>query len=199
MESVFQIAIVVMSVVIHEVSHGFMARYLGDNTAEYAGRLTLNPIKHADLFGSIIVPGLLALSKSDFLIGWAKPVPVNTYNLKNQKWGEALVAFAGPLSNIVVAVFFGLVLRFGLIPENAINIVVLIVVINLGLAFFNLVPIPPLDGSKILFSFLPFRFLWIREHLERYGLFLALFFAFFLWQYFYPLIMWAFKLIIGSA
>jgi Zn-dependent protease len=197
METVFNIIVVVMSVVVHEVAHGLMARKLGDKTAEYAGRLTLNPIKHLDPIGSVILPALLVLSGSKFLIGWAKPVPYNPYNLKNQRWGEALVAFVGPLSNFILALFFGLFIRFGLLPVSSISIVIMIILTNLSLFLFNLTPIPPLDGSKILFAVLPQRYYWIREYLEKYGLLIALFFAFFLWQYLTPLIYKMFFLIIG--
>lgn len=196
-DTIFQIAILIMSVVVHEASHGFMARRLGDRTAEYAGRLTLNPIRHIDLWGSVIVPLILAISKAGFIIGWAKPVPVNPYNLRNQRWGEAMVAVAGPASNVFLAVVFGLLLRFGFIPSSAVLAVGAIVAINLILAVFNLVPIPPLDGSKILFALLPPRFFHIRETLERYGLIFAVIFILFLWQFVSPLVGWLFQLIIG--
>ena len=96
---------------IHEISHGLMALSFGDKTAEYAGRLTLNPLKHIDWFGSIILPFLLYISGTGFMIGWAKPVPYNVYNLRNRKIAEPLVAFAGPLSNIIVALIFGILIR----------------------------------------------------------------------------------------
>ncbi len=197
MDTVFQIIILIMSVVVHEVSHGFMARRLGDRTAEYAGRLTLNPIRHIDLWGSVIVPLILVISKAGFIIGWAKPVPVNPYNLRNQRWGEALVAAAGPASNIVLALVFGLFIRFGLVPFSVLPAVGLIVYINLILAVFNLVPIPPLDGSKILFALLPPRFFHFREILERYGLFFAIIFILFLWQFVSPAVEWLFRIIVG--
>lgn len=186
-----------MSVVVHEVSHGLMARHLGDRTAEYAGRLTMNPMKHLDMLGSVILPAILVLSGSQFLIGWAKPVPFNPYNLRNQKWGEALVAFAGPLSNLILAIFFGLLIRFGLLPVSSISIVLMIIFTNLSLFLFNLTPIPPLDGSKILFAILPQKYYALRENLEKYGLILALFFAFFVWQYLTPIIFDLFSLITG--
>src|SRR3989338_121736 len=110
---IFQVAILVMSVVIHEVSHGFMAYALGDSTAKYAGRLTLNPIPHIDPFGSIILPFILSLLPGGMVFGWAKPVPYNPYNLRDQKWGPGLVAAVGPVSNLFVALVFGLVIRFG--------------------------------------------------------------------------------------
>ena len=148
-----------MSVVIHEVSHGYAALALGDPTAKYQGRLTLNPISHLDPIGSFFVP-LIGYFAGRFIVGWAKPVPFNPYNLRNQRWGEALVAVAGPISNIALAILFGLTIRF--LPEyinisqSFLNLASSVVLINIILAIFNLIPIPPLDGSKILFAFLPY-------------------------------------------
>lgn len=195
---IFPIVIFLFSVIIHEVSHGYAAYMQGDNTAKYAGRLTLNPIPHVDLFGSILLPLLLILGHSPMVIGWAKPVPFNPYNLKNQKWGEAIVALAGPLSNICIALVFGLLIRFGLFP-SLIEPFGYIVFINLILAVFNLVPIPPLDGSKILFSILPYRLNSIREFLEKNGFFLLLIFVFFLWDYVYPIAIILFHIITGLS
>ncbi len=153
---IFQIIILIFSVVIHEVSHGAMAYYLGDKTAKRAGRLTLNPFPHLDLMGSVILPAFLVISSSPILFGWAKPVPYNPYNLKKGgRWAEALVAFAGPASNFALALMFALAIRFGLIPVEAYNIAFVAVYINILLGIFNLIPIPPLDGSKILPSLLP--------------------------------------------
>lgn len=193
---IFTIIIFLFSVIIHEVSHGYVAYLQGDNTARFAGRLTLNPIPHIDLFGSIILPALLIFSGSSMVIGWAKPVPFNPYNLRNQKWGEAMVAFAGPLSNIVIAVFFGLLIRFGVAP-TLMSPFVYIVFINLLLATFNLIPIPPLDGSKILFSLFPNNLHEARAFLERNGLFVLIFFVFFLWQFVYPIVTAEFTLLTG--
>jgi Zn-dependent protease len=198
-DTVFQIVILVMSVVVHEVSHGYAAKALGDRTAEYQGRLTLNPVPHIDIWGSIVIPLLLLMSNSGFIIGWAKPVPYNPYNLKNQKWGEAIVAVAGPVSNLLLALIFGLFIRFGLIPISAMPIVISIVVVNLVLGIFNLMPIPPLDGSKILFSILPAHLIQLREQLERYGLVLALIFILFIWKYISPVVIWIFSLIVGVS
>jgi len=198
---VFQIAILIVSVIVHEVSHGYAALMLGDHTAEYEGRLTLNPIKHIDLFGSIILPLLLIITKAGFVLGWAKPVPYNPYNLKNQKWGEAIVAGAGPLTNIVIAIFFGLLIRFllplGFLSQSMIGALSLIVLINLLLAFFNLIPIPPLDGSKILFSILPYHLAHIRAKLEQYGFFILIFFIIFLGQLLFTPAIMIFSLITG--
>jgi Zn-dependent protease len=198
---IFSIAILIFSIVIHEVSHGYAAYLQGDNTARFQGRLTLNPIKHLDLFGSIILP-ITSYLFGGFIIGWAKPVPFNPYNLRNQKWGEAIVAFAGPLSNICIALFFGLLVRFGIaiqFGENFVYIASMIVFVNLILATFNLVPIPPLDGSKILFSFLPYTMQNVREFLERNGTIILIFFIFFLWQFILPIVNVEFTLITGLS
>ncbi|TSC80788.1 MAG: hypothetical protein G01um101429_97 [Parcubacteria group bacterium Gr01-1014_29] len=190
---IFQIAILVMSVVIHEVSHGFMAYALGDPTAKYAGRLTLNPIPHIDPFGSIILPFVLSLLPGGIVFGYAKPVPYNPYNLRDQKWGPALVAGVGPLSNLFVAFVFGLIIRFGAttsfaIPAAFFEIASLIVLLNIVLAVFNLVPIPPLDGSRVLFTLLPYHMDHIRQFLEQYGYILLLVFIFFFFHILHPII-----------
>jgi len=198
-EFIFQIAILIFSVIIHEVAHGYSAYLLGDNTAKFQGRLSLNPIVHLDLFGSIILPTISYLL-GGFIIGWAKPVPFNPYNLRNQKWGEAIVAAAGPLSNISLVLIFGLLLRFGVLASLGSGFVfigTIIVFINLILAVFNLLPIPPLDGSKILFSFLPYSLIGIRNFLENNGIFVLLFFVFFLWRFIIPVVYFFFSLITG--
>ncbi|MCK5285883.1 MAG: site-2 protease family protein [Candidatus Pacebacteria bacterium] len=197
---ILTILILLMSVVIHEVSHGYAAFLMGDSTAKNAGRLTLNPLVHLDFMGSIIVP-LLAFTSTGFVFGWAKPVPYNPYNLKNQKWGDAIVAIAGPASNFIVAVVFGLIIRFsaymGITSYVFLDAAQLVVLINLVLMVFNLVPIPPLDGSKILFSLIPYRYIEVREILERYSFLLLIFFIFFLWKLIIPIIFILFSLLIG--
>lgn len=198
-EFIFQIAILIFSVIIHEVAHGYSAYLLGDNTAKFQGRLSLNPMVHLDLFGSIILPTISYLF-GGFIIGWAKPVPFNPYNLRNQRRGEAIVAAAGPLSNIALALFFGLLLRFGVLASLGSGFVfigTIIVFINLILTIFNLLPIPPLDGSKILFSFLPYNLVGIRNFLENNGIFVLLFFVFFLWRFVVPVVYFFFSLITG--
>jgi Zn-dependent protease len=195
---IFSTIIFIFSVIIHEVAHGYVAYLQGDNTAKNAGRLTLNPIPHIDPFGSILLPALLAFAGSPMIVGWAKPVPFNPYNLRNQKWGEAMVAAAGPLSNIIVAVIFGLLIRAGIGGSSLLEPFAYIVLINLVLATFNLVPVPPLDGSKILFSFLPYSMRGIQNFLETYGTFILIFFVFFLWSYLFPIISWEFRLITGA-
>lgn len=171
MEFIFIILILLFSVVIHEVAHGYMAEQLGDNTARLAGRLTLNPLKHLDPVGSFLVPGILALA-GGVIFGWAKPVPYNPNNLRNMRRDEALVAAAGPLSNIAIAVAFALLFRFGF----AVPLFLPIIGVNLALAVFNLLPIPPLDGSKVLFALLPRRqsFLQFQNALERQGFLILL-------------------------
>jgi len=200
MEFVFQIAILIFSVIIHEVSHGYAAYSMGDKTAYYQGRLTLNPIKHLDPIGSFLVP-LMTYLLGGFILGWARPVPFNPFNLSNRRWGEAIVAAAGPLSNIIIALIFGLIIRFtfgiSALPDSFFDIVSIVVVINLVLALFNLIPIPPLDGSKILFSIIPLRFQNFRYSLERYSIFFIIFFVFFLWRLFIPVIAYFFTLITG--
>ena len=195
---IFIILILIMSVVIHEVSHGYMAYYFGDVTAKMAGRLTLNPLKHLDMMGSVIVP-TLAYLMTGFIFGWAKPVPYNPYNLKNAKIGEPMVALAGPLSNFSLALIFGLLIRVGVIPVDLIQLAGMIVLINIVLGTFNLIPIPPLDGSKILFGILPYNLLYIREFLERNSLWLIFIFIFFVWKLFIPLIYLLFSLFTGMG
>jgi len=152
---IFIIAILIFSVVLHEVSHGYAANFLGDPTARLAGRLTLNPIKHLDMMGSIIIPAILILTGAGFIFGWAKPVPYNPYNLrKGGKYAEAIVAGAGPASNFIIAIIFGLLMRFGIASGIAtvpfIQIAGIIVFVNIMLGVFNLIPVYPLDGSKVL-------------------------------------------------
>lgn len=199
---IFQLAILLMSVVVHEFAHGWMAFYLGDPTAKHYGRLTLNPIKHLDFFGSLVVPFMVfVVSGGQAIFGWAKPVPFNPRNLRDQRYGEAKVAAAGPLANFLMALVFGLFIRFMpeqfLVSTNLIQIFGLIVFLNILLAVFNLIPIPPLDGSKILFAFLPRSLDNIRVFLEKYGTFLLLFFIFFAFQWILPLVFLIFKLIVG--
>src|SRR3989338_2731694 len=149
---IFQLAVLIFSVIIHEVSHGYVAEYLGDPTARNAGRLTLNPIPHMSLFGMVIFP-IISYLAWGIPVGAAKPVPYNPNNLKNPRKGGALIAVAGPTSNLVIAVVFGVLVRItfaaGAFSPFLGELFGIIVYINILLAVFNLVPIPPLDGSKV--------------------------------------------------
>ncbi len=206
----FYLFTLVYSVIIHEVSHGVVALWLGDQTAKFAGRLNLNPLKHIDPFGSVILPVLLFITTS-FAFGWAKPVPYNPYNLRNQKWGPVMVALAGPFTNFLLALiaaliattlpltlgakediadrFFGVIYgRDGLLdnfhffaeaiagsfPSILFGLLLLVIFWNVVLGCFNLLPIPPLDGSKFLYAVfsLKERTLFM---LEQYGLFILIF------------------------
>lgn len=176
---IFSLVILLFSIIIHELAHGYVALFLGDNTAKYAGRLTLNPIKHLDPIGSVALPLFLFLMQSPIFFGWAKPVPVNPYNFTDKKWGDVKVSIAGPLSNFAIAIFFGLILRFlpnGFLMGNPGLEIALtyITIINIWLGIFNLIPIPPLDGSWILFSIFPN---WARQaeaFLKQYGFFILI-------------------------
>lgn len=201
----FYIIVLLMSVVIHEVSHGYAALYFGDKTAEMQGRLTLNPIKHLDLYGSIILPLLLVISNAPFLIGWAKPVPYNpnNFNPEERRRASIWVASAGIISNLAIALIFSLFIRLTgflgiLVPESVISISSVIVLVNIVLAIFNLMPFPPLDGSKILFGLLGYKYRKIEIFMERYSIVFLLIFIFFLWRFITPVIYLLFNIFTGA-
>jgi Zn-dependent protease len=177
--TLLSIPVLLFSVIIHEVSHGWMAERRGDPTARYAGRLTLNPLPHIDLFGSILLPALLLLSQSPILFGYAKPVPINPYNLHNPKKDLMWIGLSGPLSNILIAFVCGLLFRILYRPgmmgilNPFIALFTLGVIINLVLALFNMIPIPPLDGSRVVLHFLPPDYEYAFRNLERYGMFIV--------------------------
>ena len=183
---VFTILVLIFSVILHEVAHGYAANWLGDRTAKLAGRLTLNPLPHIDPVGSVIIPALLVLTNAGFMFGWAKPVPYNPYNLKNQRWGEAFVAVAGVATNLLIAVLFALIARvsFGQGADMFGTLASLVCVVNLYLGLFNLIPIPPLDGFGVLRGIVPVK--WgmalrdIEEKVHRGGIlsFVAILFLF---------------------
>lgn len=198
----------IISIVLHEVGHAYAANWLGDPTARLEGRLSMNPLVHIDPLMSVLVPGLLILSGSPLLFGAAKPVPYNPYNFRNQKWGEAIVAAAGPAVNILLALIFAVVVQVGAgtsLSETFLYLAAQLVVMNLFLAFFNLVPIPPLDGSKILPRLLPFTLRMQYEGFRRFmeqNVFLAFavvifLFVFVLGDYLYEFVFSLAKILIG--
>ncbi len=150
------IVIIMFSIILHEVAHGYSAYMLGDPTAKNEGRLTLNPVPHVDMLGTIIIPAALVIMSTGFIFGWAKPVPYNPYNLRG-KFGETIVAAAGPLTNIGIAIMFALAFRLtvGMVPEAVSGLFVVAVFVNLFLAILNLLPVPPLDGAKVFSALLP--------------------------------------------
>ena len=148
---VFKVIILLFSLVLHELAHGYMALFCGDKTAKYSGRLSLNPLKHLDPIGALI-PIFMLLSGSNFIIGWAKPVPVNYFAFKNGRVGEFLVSIAGVLTNYFLMILGAILIRYGVIPFNDLS--VYFIIINMALGTFNLLPIPPLDGSRVVASFL---------------------------------------------
>ena len=179
--TIFILVVLFFSIVIHEVAHGSVALSLGDPTAKEAGRLTLNPLRHIDPIGKIFLPLILLILTfgQGPIFGWAKPVPINPFNFHDQKWGTLKVSVAGPGTNFLIAIIFGLIIRFFTLPESLLILFSIIVVYNLAWGIFNLVPLPPLDGSWILSALLPERLSNIRFFLQQYGLFILLFFIFF--------------------
>ncbi len=179
--TIFILVVILFSTVIHEIAHGSVANLLGDSTAKNYGRLTLNPLKHLDPFGSVMLPLLLLFVTGGRgpVFGWAKPVPINPFNFRDQKWGTLKVSFAGPAVNLLIAIVFGLIVRFFILPEPIYIAFSIIVFYNFLWAIFNLVPIPPLDGSWILFTFLPEKFVNVKLFLQQYGIYILIFFIFF--------------------
>lgn len=187
LNGIFTIVVVIMSVVIHEVSHGYAALYFGDRTAQLSGRLTLNPLKHLDPIGSVLVPFILIASHAPFPFGWARPVPYNPDNLTDRRKGTLAVASAGIAANLCVAFVFSIVIRVavysGIQNQAFLYIASIIVLVNIGLAFFNLIPVPPLDGSKILFSLFPQRLMYIERFLEQYAMITIVLVVLVLWNF----------------
>jgi Zn-dependent protease len=198
---IFALIVLIFSIIIHEVSHGYVADMLGDPTARLAGRLTLNPLKHIDPIGSIVVP--IITTFAGFTFGWAKPVPFNPFNLKHRRSGELIIALAGPSSNFFIAFIFGLLIRFGATSFSQIflQLCAYIVLINIALATFNLIPIPPLDGSKLIFAAFPSTPKWmrIRASIEHYSIWLVLIVVVSLWQFIMPIIPILFKVFTGVS
>ena len=190
METIFVLIILLFSIIIHEIAHGSIANLLGDPTAKLAGRLTLNPSKHLDIFGSIILPLLFLFfyalaGTTGPIVGWAKPVPINPHNFRDKKWGTLKVSIAGPAVNFLIAIIFGLLIRFfGLFSFNSLGVFIFlfsrIAIYNFLWGIFNLVPIPPLDGSHILFRFFPEKWNNVKFFLHQYSVFLLIFLIFIL-------------------
>lgn len=189
------IVALIMSIVLHEMAHGYAANWLGDPTARLQGRLSPNPLVHIDPLGSVILPALLFITNAGFLFGWAKPVPYNPYNLSDQRYGEAKVAAAGPAMNIALALIFATLIRLAeplALNTTFLSLASYIVFINILLAFFNLLPIPPLDGSKIISAVLPYRaamkYQEIIRTVERYGIFVLFVGLFIIIQFIWPVL-----------
>jgi Zn-dependent protease len=206
MMQVFTIAALIISIILHEVAHGYAAYALGDPTAKLSGRLTLNPLPHIDPIGSILIPALAVLSGTGVMFGWAKPVPYNPYNLKNQRWGEALVGIAGVATNIALAILFAVAARIAF-AENALEFASFAAVIsylNLFLGLFNLIPFPPLDGFTVIRGLLPYKYAVPLRGIEaRLGGFVGLIFFLILFSYvlagpFSMLVEWVFGFLIGA-
>ncbi len=199
--SIFYFLILMVSIIVHEVAHGLMAEHEGDSTARMLGRITLNPLKHIDWFGSVILPLVLIVSSAGFVLGWAKPVPYNPDNLKHGNKSIAKVAIAGIVVNLLVAVIFGLLIRAslatGIVSRAFIDIASIIVLVNIVLALFNAVPIAPLDGFRFLSAVLPARAQPTLRFIEQYSLPLLLVFIVFLWRVVAPLAYNGYTLLTG--
>ena len=172
---------VLFAITVHEVAHGWVANKLGDSTAKMLGRLTLNPFKHIDPIGTVVVPLAMVLLQTGFVFGWAKPVPVNMSKLNSPKKDMAIVAIAGPVSNLIMAIFWVFIFKLGNSVISDANIAKGImamgqagILINLILFVFNLLPIPPLDGSRVLSGFLPKSLSDVMDKIEPYGLFIVI-------------------------
>src|SRR3989338_9909361 len=180
MLDIFFFVILLLSAVFHEYMHGWAANEMGDSTAKDLGRLTLNPLAHIDPFMTLALPALLYIaSGGGFMFAAAKTVPFNPYNLRYPKYGPALVGIAGPLGNLALAALFASIVRIPGLPTTFVSVAGLVVWVNVLLAVFNLVPLPPLDGSHVLLSLLPPRWDGVHRFLEQYGF--VLFIVFLVW------------------
>lgn len=194
------ILIFLPAVTIHEFAHGWMADKLGDSTARDSGRLTLNPLAHIDPLGTVILPAMLILTGSRLIFGWAKPVPVNFANLRNPRRDMVWVGLAGPAANILLAIGVALIIRSGLVSPGLLNLLLMIILINLILAVFNLIPIPPLDGSRVLAGFLSPEQFYAYSKIEPYGFFIIIAFLWMglLGRVLQPIVYFLLKVLIGA-
>lgn len=201
--SIFYFLVLIISIIVHEVAHGLAAEREGDQTARMLGRITLNPLKHIEWFGSVVLPLVLILSNAGFVIGWAKPVPYNPENLKRGKKSVAIVSIAGIVVNLTIALIFGLLIRgaaaVGVEGEGLFEIASIIVLVNIVLALFNAIPLAPLDGFRFLGAILPWRFERYIRVVEQYSLPLLIVFVFFGWKFVAPLALILFTFFTGIS
>jgi Zn-dependent protease len=201
--AIFYFLILIFSIIVHEVAHGLAAEREGDPTARVLGRITLNPLKHIDWFGSIILPAVLILSSAGIVVGWAKPVPYNPENLKRGNKSVAIVSIAGILVNLGIALIFGILLRIliatGSITPAIAEISSIIVIVNVVLALFNAVPLAPLDGFRFLSAILPNRAQPTLRLIEQYSLPILIVFIFFGWKFVAPLAFGLYSLFTGVS
>jgi Zn-dependent protease len=201
--SIFYFLVLIISIIVHEVAHGIAAEREGDPTARMLGRITLNPLKHIEWFGSVVLPLVLILTNAGFVVGWAKPVPYNPENLKRGKKSVALVSIAGIVVNLSIAIIFGLAIRLaaatGLVSTAFFEIGSIIVLVNIVLALFNAIPIAPLDGFRFLGAVLPYKAEPTMRTLEQYSLPLLIVFLLFGWKFVAPLAFSLFTLLTGIS
>jgi len=199
--SIFYFVVLIFSIIVHEVAHGLIAEREGDPTARNLGRITLNPLKHIDWLGSVILPLILILTNAGFVVGWAKPVPYNPQNLRNGRKSEAKVAIAGIVVNLSIAIFFALVIRGAIVFHYGSTALIdgasIIVLLNIVLAFFNSIPLAPLDGFRFLTAVLPARAIPTMRQIERYSLPILIIFIIFGWNFVAPVVYGAFSFLTG--
>jgi len=173
---IISIIVFIIVIVVHEFAHGYVAYLFGDRTAKDAGRLTLNPIRHADPLGTVLFPAILILMHSPIIFGWAKPVPINPRNFKKPRQGLFFTALAGPAANFTLAIIFASIFKMGLFPQNSVlwTFLLMGIMISLVLGIFNLMPIPPLDGANVIMSVLPPDLMRAYAKLGRYGFFILI-------------------------
>lgn len=201
--SIFYFLVLMISIIVHEVSHGIAAEREGDSTARMLGRITLNPLKHIEWFGSVILPLVLILSNAGFVVGWAKPVPYNPENLRRGRKSVAIVSIAGIVVNLTIALIFGLMIRvaasFGVGNSSIFEIASIVVLVNIVLALFNAIPLAPLDGFRFLSSVLPWKWERYMKSLERFSLPLLIVFILFGWKFVAPLAFGLFTIFTGIS